>query len=107
MVVRSQKEGENIVIRLHTPEDPLSTGEELLLLHRPKRLAQSTPASSLIGATPSTMMSARVRAKSDLKMFFRFVFMFFASVLFFYGSAVLYLGCWVRVNIFCADFAGG
>ena len=40
MVVRSQKEGENIVIRLHTPEDPLSTGEELLLLHRPKRLAQ-------------------------------------------------------------------
>ena len=77
MVVRSQKEGENIVIRLHTPEDPLSTGEELLLLHRPKRLAQSTPASSLIGATPSTMMSARVSAKSDLKIFFRFVFIVF------------------------------
>ena len=37
----------------------------------------------LIGATPSTMMSARVSTKSDLKMFFRFVFMFFTSILFF------------------------
>ena len=60
-----------------------------------KRLAQSTPASSFKGATPSTIMSARVRAKSDLKMFFRFVFMFFASVLFFTAVPfyTLVVGC--------------
>ena len=62
-----------------------------------KRLAQSTPASSLIGATPSTMMSARVSAKSDLKIFFRFVFIFFASILFFTAVPFYTLVVGVRV----------
>ena len=65
-----------------------------------KRLAKSTPASSFNGATPSTMMSARVSAKSDLKIFFRFVFIvfylrfvfmrYFFTAVPFYASVVLY-----------------
>ena len=40
-IVRSQREGKDIVIRLHTPDDPLRHDEELLIVHRADRLSAS------------------------------------------------------------------
>lgn len=40
-VVRSQREGKDVVIRLHTPDTPLRPDEELLVIHRADRLSAS------------------------------------------------------------------
>ena len=40
-IIRSQREGKNIAIRLYEPDAPLYEDEDILLMHRPKRFATS------------------------------------------------------------------
>ena len=40
-IIRSQREGKNIAIRLYEPDAPLYEDEDILLMHRQKRFATS------------------------------------------------------------------
>ena len=40
-IIRSQREGKNIAIRLYEPDAPLYEDEDILLMHRPKRFSAS------------------------------------------------------------------